>query len=260
MMVLRRCLAGMLACMLWLSGCSAASDPPAIPAATTQPSARPRLFYVGLALYSEPWSQNDVIELGNELRRTTDFDVVPMIASNLPAASPRAYPFADAATMASLLRTAAKRARPNDVVFVHISTHGGRGLLASKIGNHPPTIISAAALARELAPLGEHRTVIILSACYSGSLIGALRAPSRIVITAARADRSSFGCAADSRHTFFGGAELEGFDERNRSLHQIFTAIRNDVARMEQREDYRPSEPQVWVGDAARELYEAPVF
>jgi hypothetical protein len=259
-MVLHRCLAAMLACMLWLSGCSAASDPPAIPAASAQPSARPRLFYVGLALYSEAWSQNDVVELADELRRTSDFDVVPMIASNGPAASPRTYPLADGTAITSLLRTAAERAGPNDVVFVHISTHGGRGLLASKIGNNPPTIISAATLARALAPLGEHRTVIVLSACYSGSLIGALRAPSRIVITAARADRSSFGCAADSRHTFFGGAELEAFDERNRSLHQVFTTIRNAVARMEQQEDYRPSEPQIWVGDAASDLYEAPVF
>lgn len=237
-----------LACALWLGGAGAA----------TQPERR-QLFYIGLALYSEPWSVNDVVELAVALRRNSDFDVVPLIASNV-LTSPRRYPVATSETMANLMHAAAESARPDDVVLVHISTHGGPGVLASRIGRRPPTVITAAALARLLAPLGERRTVLIVSACYSGSLIGTLRAPNRIVMTAARADRSSFGCAADSRHTFFGEAELYGFDERDRSLHQVFTAIREDVARMERRDGDTPSDPQVSVGAGVAGLYEARLF
>jgi Peptidase C13 family len=102
--------------------------------------------------------------------------------------------------------------------------------------------------------------VIIVSACYSGSLIPALQAPRRIIIAAARADRSSFGCDASSRHTFFGSAELLGFAEPHRSLHQVFAAIRQDVTRMERAERYRASEPQVFVGSEMTGLYEAPLF
>jgi peptidase C13-like protein len=226
--------------------------------ADAQPPQR-RLFYVGLALYSETWSQNDVVALSDELQRSSDFSVVPLIASNFTPA--RQYPIADDARIAALLRTAAMRAAPDDLVVVHISTHGAPGLLASRIGNRQTTAITARSLAHLLAPLSGHDTVVIVSACYSGSLIGALQAPDRIVIAAARADRSSFGCAAGARHTFFGNAELEAFAERHRSLRQVFTAIRDDVAQMEREQDYRPpSEPQVWVGGEVRDLYDAPLF
>ena len=227
--------------------------------ADAQPAQR-RLFYIGLALYSETWSQNDVVALSDELRRNSDFAVVPLIASNYIAAR-RQYPVADDAQIATLVRTAATHAGPGDIVVVHISTHGGPGLLASRIGNQPTTAVTAHSLAQRLAPLGGHDTVVIVSACYSGSLIGALRAPDRIVIAAARADRSSFGCAARAQHTFFGNAELEAFAEPHRSLQQAFDAIRGDVARMEREQDYKPpSEPQIWVGSNVRGLYEAPLF
>lgn len=231
----------------------------ALPVRADDASTHHRLFYIGLALYPESWSENDVVALSEELQRTTDFDTVPLIASNL-LTTRRKYPIADNATIASLVRTAATRGGPNDIVVVHISTHGAPGLLASRIGNRPTTALTGGALAFKLAPLAGHNTVVIVSACYSGSLIGALRAPDRIVITAARADRSSFGCAAGNRHTFFGDAELDGFAQPHRSLRQVFAAIRDTVARMERADDYTPSEPQVFVGADVRGLYEAPVF
>jgi len=222
-------------------------------------TAHHRLFYIGLALYPESWSENDVVALSDELQRTSDFQTVPLIASNLITAR-RIYPVADNATIASIVRSVAERAASDDLVVVHISTHGAPGLLASRIGNHPTTAVTGQALASRLAPLAGHNTVVILSACYSGSLIDALRAPDRIIMTAARADRSSFGCAAGNRHTFFGDAELDGFAQPHRSLRQVFAAIRDDVARMERADDYTPSEPQVFVGADVRGLYEAPVF
>ena len=175
------------------------------------------------------------------------YRVVPMIASNVTSGA-RLYPIADDATIAALVGTAATQAGPDDIVFVDISSHGASQVLARKVGNHAPTALSSRELARKLEPLVGHPTVIIISACYSGSLIGDLRAPERIIITAARADRSSFGCAPDNRHTFFGEAELHAFGQQNRSLHQAFATIRDDVARMELGKRYQPSEPQVWVG------------
>ena len=224
-------------------------------------AAQRRLFYVGIALWPEQWSENDVVDLAETLRTSSSFEVVPMIASNYFADGPIAYPIADDAAIANLIATAASRAGPDDLVFVHISTHGGPGLLARKIEDGPQSTLGAAGLARLLAPLGKHRTVIVVSACYSGSLIASLRGPDRIIMTAARADRSSFGCQASSRHTFFGDAELRGFDTRDRSLHQAFIVISDDVAAMEQERHYRPpSQPQVWVGAGVQDLYEAPLF
>ena len=227
--------------------------------AANAPEKVSRLFYIGLGLYSEPWSENDVVELADMLQHASQYRVVPMIASNVTTGA-RQYPIADDATIATLVNSAATQAGPDDIVLVDISSHGASRMLARKVGNHAPSGLSSRALARKLEPLAGHRTVIIISACYSGSLIGDLRAPERIIITAARADRSSFGCAPDSRHTFFGEAEVHAFGQQDRSLHQVFTAIREDVARMEAERRYTPSEPQVSVGGDAADLYDARVF
>jgi hypothetical protein len=227
--------------------------------ATSTPEKVGRLFYIGLGLYSEPWSENDVVELADTLQHASQYRVVPMIASNVTSGA-RHYPIADDATIAALVDTAVSQAGPDDIVFVDVSSHGARRMLARQVGNHAPTGLSSRELARKLEPLAGHRTVIIISACYSGSLIGDLRAPERIIITAARADRSSFGCAPDSRHTFFGEAELHAFGPRDRSLRQVFAAIRDDVARMEDKQRYQPSEPQIWVGASMTDLYDAPLF
>jgi hypothetical protein len=218
-----------------------------------------RLFYIGLALYSEQWSENDVVELGTELSKDSRYQVVPMIASNLHAHGDR-FPVGDDATILSFVRMAAEQATPQDIIFVHISTHGAPYELARRVGEGKTTALSSHALAGMLAPLAAHPTVVVISACYSGSFIRDLREPRRIILTAARGDRSSFGCGAGSRHTFFGEAELKAFAEPDRSLHQIFIDIRRRVASMERREHFTPSEPQVSVGSRVADLYEAPVF
>jgi hypothetical protein len=228
-----------------------------LPSADNAPTKR--LFYIGLALYSEAWSQNDVVELAGELDGMTSYRLVPLIASNV-AAKRRDYPIADDAAIGSMVRQAANQARPDDLVFVNISTHGGPKVLASKIGNHAVTDLSSARIARMFAPLAGRPTIMIISACYSGSLIGDLRARGRIIITAARADRSSFGCAPGNRHTLFGQAELRAFGQKNRSLHQVYMAIIADVSRMEHKSHETPSEPRVSVGADMTGLYDAPLF
>jgi hypothetical protein len=248
-----------------LGGC-AASDPElpntlatAHQVADAAPPGARRLFYVGIALYSEMWSQNDVVDLAAKLQSTANYHVVPVIASNV-IGTEKSYPIAGDTEIRSLVNNAAEQARPDDLVFVDISTHGGRGVLASKLDGNPPTMVSARALAELLAPLAGRPTIVVISACYSGSLINDLRAPEWIVITAARADRSSFGCVATARHTFFGEAELHAFGQRDRSLRQVFSIILEDVARMEQEKHYTPSDPQISIGANAAALYNAPVF
>jgi Peptidase C13 family len=218
-----------------------------------------RLFYIGLALYSEQWSENDVVELGDKLREDSRYQVVPMIASNFRSHSGR-FPIADDAAILSFVRTAAAQAAPQDVIFVHISTHGAPYELARRIGEGETTGLSSRELTRILAPLAGHPTIIVISACYSGSFIRDLRGPRRIILTAARADRSSFGCGAGNRHTLFGEAELNAFSESDSSLRQIFTAIRRNVAGMERRQHFPASQPQVSVGADVGDLYDAPVF
>ncbi len=50
---------------------------------------------------------------------------------------------------------------------------------------------------------GDKPAVIVMSACFSGQFVPALARDSRIVITAARPDRTSFGCGEMDQYTFF---------------------------------------------------------
>jgi hypothetical protein len=56
----------------------------------------------------------------------------------------------------------------------------------------------------------KYPTVILVSACYSGVfLIDALKGPNRIIMTAARDDRPSFGCSSESYYTYWDACLLD---------------------------------------------------
>ena len=57
---------------------------------------------------------------------------------------------------------------------------------------------------------------MLLNACYSGTFVPFLASPDTAIVTAAAADRTSFGCEAQNDWTFFGDA-LVGNVLRNRS-------------------------------------------
>ncbi len=89
-------------------------------------------------------------------------------------------------------------------------------------------------------------TVVVLSACYSGALIPGLRRPDRLILTAARRDRSSFGCGESDTYPFFDSCILESLPGAE-DFPALGLAARACVARKELREGMTPpSEPQIW--------------
>src|SRR5665213_3526507 len=50
---------------------------------------------------------------------------------------------------------------------------------------------------------GAKPSVIVISSCFSGQFVPALEGDNRVVLTAARADRTSFGCGESDQFTFF---------------------------------------------------------
>ncbi len=95
---------------------------------------------------------------------------------------------------------------------------------------------------------GTRPTVVIISACFSGIFAPVLSGPNRVVLTAARYDRSSFGCGEDDVYTFFDTCLLEelpaagGFDV-------LATRLKICVEKRERDLGMRPpSEPQSRIG------------
>lgn len=74
-----------------------------------------------------------------------------------------------------------------------------------------------------------------------------------MVITAARADRPTFGCHADDAGTRFGAAFFEAMTKAD-GLPAAFDRARQYIADREREDHVTPaSEPQVFIGDAMAE-------
>jgi hypothetical protein len=93
-------------------------------------------------------------------------------------------------------------------------------------------------------PLARDRDLGLLS----GSFIEALRDDRTIVITAASADRTSFGCSDDRDLTEFGAAFYRDALPGAPNLRAAFEATRKLVAEREQAEQREASDPQAWFG------------
>jgi hypothetical protein len=80
--------------------------------------------------------------------------------------------------------------------------------------------------------------------------VPALESPRTIVLTAAAADRTSFGCSNDRDLTYFGEAFYRDALPRARSFEAAFTAAKAAIDARERREGFTPSNPQAYFGSA----------
>jgi hypothetical protein len=169
------------------------------------------------------------------------------------SAGPR-NPVSEPATLGQVLnRISGLNSRPGDNCFVFITSHGApsRGIFLAR----DDEMLQPAALARALVSgCGTVPTVVIVSGCYSGSFTrGIMAAPNRIVMTAARADRPSFGCAADRTYTVF-DACLLGALPHAATWRAVFAETKECVEERERELKAEPSHPQAYFGTAVRDL------
>jgi hypothetical protein len=158
------------------------------------------------------------------------------------------------ADKATLLRRIGELPVPaNAGCLVFLTSHGTKGeglwLARSQKALYPDEL--ADALSRDCSAVP---TVAIVSGCYSGAFAaGAMARPNRIVLTAARADRPSFGCAVERRYTFFDEC-LIGALPLAQNWRAAAKATDRCVRKTERDMDERPSEPQAFFGHAVAGL------
>lgn len=101
---------------------------------------------------------------------------------------------------------------------------------------------------------GQRPTVVVLSACFSGVFVPALASNNRMVLTAARPDRSSFGCGEADKYPYFDTCFLESMPGAH-DFPGLGRTVQACVADREVKEGMRPpSEPQLWVGPALKPI------
>ncbi len=128
--------------------------------------------------------------------------------------------------------------------LVYLTSHGSPD--GAVLGER---IVTPRALAGLVdASCGGRPTVAIVSACYSGVFVPALAAPDRLIVTAARRDRSSFGCGEADRYPFFDACILDALPTATDFL-ALAKRARTCVARREREQHMAPpSDPQIAVG------------
>src|SRR5204863_9056282 len=137
-----------------------------------------------------------------------------------------------------------------DTLFLFLTSHGDKGELTIDLPGFHFQQLTPGQLKTMLDDSGIRRRVIVISACHSGSFIRALANPTTLVITAARADRSSFGCEDRRRWTYFGDAYFNHALRETRTFRDAFARARRLIALWELRDRLLPSLPQIAGGEA----------
>ena len=139
-----------------------------------------------------------------------------------------------------------------------ITTHGNRDhTLALHMPQRFDATISPRQLRDALDEAGIRNRVLVVSACFSGGFVPVLASPDTLVMTAARRDRTSFGCGDTQSATYFGRAFLVEGLNRDGGLLAAFDYAKRQVSRRETMEGYKPSEPQLSIGDAIQPRLQA---
>ncbi|AOE62397.1 peptidase C13 [Pseudomonas corrugata] len=154
------------------------------------------------------------------------------------------------ATRESLRRAAstlAERSGPEDLIFIYLTSHGtSEHELVLDQPRMELADLPADELAVVLAPLKNRDKIVVISACYSGGFIPALKDERTLVMTASRADRVSFGCSEEANFTYFGDALFAQALNQTDDLEQAFKLAKATVAEREQADNFEASEPQIW--------------
>ncbi|WP_249937075.1 C13 family peptidase [Roseateles sp. DAIF2] len=171
-------------------------------------------------------------------------------------ATAEAWPWATPQNLRrAIQRVAALMNREEDLLFIHLSSHGARdGQLAAALWPLEVEAVTPQQLRQWLDEAGVRHRILSISACYSGSWIEPLADTGSLVMTAADAEHTSYGCGRGSELTFFGRALYAEQLRTTRSFESAHAEARRVIERREQEAGKSDgySNPQIRVGERAR--------
>lgn len=156
-------------------------------------------------------------------------------------------PMATRENLRRAAQTLAERTGPEDLLFIYLTSHGtAEHELVLDQPRMELADLPADELAAVLAPLKNRDKIIVISSCYSGGFIPALKDERTLIMTASRADRVSFGCSEEANFTYFGDALFAQALNQTDDLEQAFKLAKATVAERELADNFEASEPQIW--------------
>ena len=218
--------------------------------APSQPG-KGQIYFVGMATYSEQdvfkreiISAREIVDARFETRGRS----VLMINHRDTVET---LPLANATNLERVLwRIAQRMDHEHDALVLYITTHGSEGHLSVTFPGFSMNDLTPEKLSGILERTGIRNKVVILSACHAGSFLPALSGPDTLVMAAARADRSSFGCSNERDWTYFGDALFNHALRETHSFRDAFERAKTLVGQWESDQKLSPpSEPQIAIGE-----------
>jgi hypothetical protein len=146
------------------------------------------------------------------------------------------------ADIAVAMQTVAARARAGCLIY--FTSHGSPdGIIVGDALLGPNQMRDMVAGA-----CGSRPSVIVMSSCYSGQFVAPLAGDNRVIMTAARPDRTSFGCGELDHYTFFDDCFLRALPMAGDFPGLGGLAQQCVAERERQMKATPPSEPQLSVG------------
>jgi hypothetical protein len=147
----------------------------------------------------------------------------------------------------------ALQGNPPRACLIYLTSHGNTDGIFLQPGR---CSMGSAALDQALTEgCGNAPTVVVVSACHSGVFLGpGMRKPNRVILTAAAADRVSFGCSADNDFTYYDQCFLQQLETAT-TWSELSDGTRRCVEGLERRLGVRTgSNPQLFVGSGVANL------
>jgi Peptidase C13 family len=139
--------------------------------------------------------------------------------------------------------------REQDVLLLFMTMHGTpQHQLFVQMAPAYFDLIDPNELRSALDDAGIRNRVLVISACYAGGFIPALKDEHSLILAAAHRNRPSFGCGPDSDATYFGRAWLIEALNETTDFVAAFDTAKVSIAKRENAEGFRPSRPQIQIG------------
>jgi len=162
----------------------------------------------------------------------------------------RTYPLASFDNLRTAVDAIGQRMhRDRDTLVLMLTSHGNdEDGVAITNGRLPEDALSPKDVRKILDESRIRWRIVIVSACYSGIFIPVLKNDSTLVMTAADAYHSSFGCDDTRDLTYFGEALLKDALPRACSLPAAYADLARIIRQRESDEGEIHSNPKLFVG------------
>jgi peptidase C13-like protein len=170
------------------------------------------------------------------------------------AAAAKTTPLATRRNFAAAVKAIARRMdKEEDVLLLVMSSHGTSGAsggFSLQLPDGSMQVLTPHELKSVLDGEGIKNRIVIVSACFSGKFVWPLANDNTIVLTAADAMSTSFGCAAGRDWTYFGDALFRQSIQPGTNLARAFDHARVLIHGWETMDRLPPSNPQAHFGPA----------